>query len=137
MNRHSLILPVAAVIALAGSFQSAAELRFVNVTNIQSVNANALHALTYDGNSSFVAVGANSATLRTTSVTNLFSPGSWSAGTVPTNGLLLKTVSFGQGSFVASGSNNVVFTSTDRGASWNSPGKVFPNNTVEIDGLAF
>ena len=136
MNRHSLIFSVAVVIAPAVSFRAAAELQFVNV-NLQSVNTNTLHAIAYDGNSSLVAVGASSATLRTTLGTNLFSVGAWSATNVPTNGLLLKTIAFGQDRFVASGSNNVVFTSTNGGANWVSPGKVFINNTVEIDGLSF
>src|SRR5213592_1241807 len=141
MNRQSLFLPVL-VIALAGSFEANAQLRFVNVTNIQSVNANTLHAVTYDGSSNFVAVGANSETLRTASVTNLNSTNSWSPANVSTTDLILKAITFGQavgssGAFVASGSNNTVFSSIDNGAHWSSQGKVFANNTVEIDGLAF
>ena len=137
MNQKWLLIP-ALFITLAAPFRAAATLEFMKV---QSVPTSAtLNAVAYDGSSNFVAVGTDSATVRTINPVGSFNANNWAFVTVPSvpsNGLNLKALAFGQNLFVASGSNNAVFISTDNGGSWNPKGYVFTNATVEIDGLAF
>jgi hypothetical protein len=54
----------------------------------------------------------------------------------PNPNLKLSAVTSGNGLFLATGSNNIVFTSSD-GVNWTSNGPVFSQNTAEGSGLAF
>ena len=106
-----------------------------NVANFQR----SLYAVAV-GDTNFVAVGNNSAVLLGQITTNgaidLFNSGAWFSNSVPSVNKGLRAAAYGSNIFVASGSNNLVFSMTN-GGSWKSNGPAYSGNTFEAEGLAF
>jgi hypothetical protein len=93
-----------------------------------------LNAVAYDGVSSFVAVGTNSTVATATLSGNELL---WVSNSVPTNNLNLKAVAFGGGIFVAGGTANYLFASTN-GLSWSYTNKLSSGDAnFDVQGLAF
>ena len=106
-----------------------------NVANFQR----SLYAVAV-GDTNFVAVGNNSAVLLGQITTNgaidLFNSGAWFSKSVPSANKGLRAAAYGSNIFVASGSNNLIFSMTN-GGSWKSNGPAYSGNTFEAEGLAF
>ena len=125
--------------------RSHADLKFSIVPSgvtASSATLNAVAIGTTSSGASLAAVGNNSAVL-SASLTNgggdffSASPSVWSPNSVPTNGLNLRAVAFGGGFFVASGSNNVIFTATN-GSGWTGTNRAMgAGTTFEARGLTF
>ena len=118
-----------------------AQLVFSNITaaaGSAGVNLNAV-ALGGANTNVLVAVGTNSRVFTATFDTaDLSTATAWFPTNVSTTtNLHLKGVVYGNGLFAAGGSNNVVFRSSDGGRNWANAGKVFTNNAIELQGLAF
>jgi hypothetical protein len=92
-----------------------------------------LNAVVYDGISKFVIVGTNSTVVTVSLGANGLR---WDSNSVPTARQDLKTVTFGNSNFVASGTSNNVFSSLD-GLNWTVKSQAFPGSSFTVMGLAF
>lgn len=138
MNRNRIAF-LAMMVGAAFSCSAVGPLQFTNVTSRLGVTPGQnLLGVAYDGNATFAAVGVSSTTLAGTFVVNgspWFPANNWVVSSVPNAGLKLSAVANGGGLFVATGSNNLVFSSAD-GVTWANKGSVF-GNTAEGSGVAY
>ena len=135
------LFPLAILALIAVPFHLTAELTYSIVPpNVTGGFSEVLNAIAI-GDTNLVAVGNNSkvltASIMTDGTIDLFNPAAWSPNSVPSAGFTLKAVTYGKGNFLASGKNNVVFSSSDT-ATWTSRGNALgAGSTVEAEGLAF
>jgi hypothetical protein len=109
-----------------------AVLQFSNVLNL-NVGSKTLYAAAYDGNSTFLAVGDNSAALLGT-----FSGGQmqWSNAATLLPSVSLRAATYGSGFFLAGATNSHVYE-TANGNLWEDAGNPFSPSTPYVMGLAF
>jgi hypothetical protein len=117
---------------VAFSASAVGPLQFTNITSQVAAPAKSLLGAAYDRNSTFVLVGSNSTILEGTFIAN--QSNKWAQ--VPTNiAPKLNAVTWGNGLFLAGGTSNKIFSSSD-GVTWTNGGQIFPN-TAEAAALAF
>jgi len=147
MNRNRIAL-LSIMFGAAFSASAVGPLQFANIT-AQLTNAVSgplatnvsisLYGVANDANSTVAAVGFGSTTIAGTFVTNAVLPGMmWvvnTNATPQTPNLKLSAVAFGGTNFVASGSNDIIFSSSD-GMTWSNRG-IAVKNTAEVSGIAF
>src|SRR5256886_13494317 len=127
MNRNWLFLGI--IFVALGVRSRAGDLQYSNVTSGVSAR---LNAVAFGGTSNFAAVATNSTVLAgTLGPAGLF----WTTTNVPTAGLNLGAVTYGNGMFVAGAQNAAVFSSAV-GLNWASNGSAF-GGAVAIPGLTF
>lgn len=112
---------------------SEASLQFTNIsTGVSGVPNVGLTAAAWDGGLSFAAVGP-----RSNSVSARFDGSSmvWTASAMPRRALLT-SLTYGNGIFLAGGTNGAIFSSTD-GINWTFGGSALLNNSSQVRGLAY
>src|SRR5689334_2530320 len=112
---------------------SEAALQFTNISTIVSGVPNVgLTAASWDGGVSFAAVGprSNSVSARFDGSTMV-----WTASAMPRKALLT-SLTYGNGIFLAGGTNGAIFSSPD-GVNWTFGGSALQHNSSQVRGLAY
>jgi len=128
MKTNRLAL-VSVIVGLALPAPAALQFTIINTNPVSS----SLTAAAYDGNSTFLAVGANSTTLACTYNINLQML-KWTNSSVG-GAVSLLSATYGAGEFLAGGPSAAVFATTN-GVNWVQKNNAFPN-AAAVNALGF